>query len=336
MLTEDLAERLRQLSGRMSATSGPMPKRGDDIFTAGDDYPRSFAQFQGQVPLVTHLRTSIRSALERGKRLDHVLIASGTSGAGKTALMKLIAAEMGVGILELSGKVAADDAKVALRNCRDNDVLALDEVHRLVQGGKAHAEWLLHLLQDGVIMSASGAEKMPDVTVVAATTDAGMLPVTILNRFAIRPVLTPYSLDEASAIASSLATRSGVTLEPAVATAIAKAAGGSARDMRAIIVAYRDSAYDTWADGQPDLDIALQRVGVTPDGLTVQMRSYLTHLALAEGKASLATIAGAMGEPGPLGECETRLISLGYVNIRPGGRQITKAGLARVQQLIED
>jgi Holliday junction resolvasome RuvABC ATP-dependent DNA helicase subunit len=91
----------------------------------------------------------------------------------------------------------------------DGDVLFLDEIHMLVAGGKAGAEWLLPLLQNGVLITAKGAEEVPRVTILGATTDVQKLPERFISRFKHRPLLVPDTDEEGTEIALIRASRSG-------------------------------------------------------------------------------------------------------------------------------
>lgn len=338
MIHPRIQERLR-VAGMAVAVEGPTPKRGEEIFGDGP-YPRNWDQFVGQSTAVRHLKAVIASARARGTRLDHVLLASGMGGVGKSSLARLIAYLCGVGFMELSGPVTVDEARSALRGMQDGDILFLDEIHQLVSGGKGRAEWLLHLLQDGRLLTASGAEPMPDVTIIGATTDSQRLPTTILGRFRIRPVLEAYTDDEALQIIQGMAVKLefGTDLFPMppndTLSAIATAANNAPRDMTAVLVAYRDTYYD----GEPgfDLNTALAWAGVSSDGLNRIAQDYLLVLVSCEGKASIATIAGMLGEPGPLGHTENLLSQRGYVTIESGGRRLTVDGVRRAGKLLQE
>lgn len=311
---------------------GPQPSYGEAIF--GKDYPRSWDEFVGQATARTHLQAVIRSAKERGARLDHVLLSAGAGGIGKSSLARLIAAEMGVGLLELSGPVKVDDARKALMNMQPGDILFYDEFHQAVTGGKGNSEWLLHLLQDGRLLTAEGPVRVPDVTVVAATTDAGKLPATILGRFKVRPMLAGYTEPEAVQILTGMARRLGLEDLNDDALALTRASSRAPREMGALLVAYRDSRYAT-PDGAHSVPLALEWVGVTHDGLTSVAQSYLVTLMVLRGGASLSVLAGAMNEPGPLDRTENLLISSGLIAIDSTGRKLTPAGRARAQELRE-
>lgn len=185
------------------------PRRGDDIFGDGP-YPRAFHDFVGQDLAKQQLITAINSARIRQQRMDHTLLASGTPGIGKTSLAKLCAASLGsVGYVELSGTVTEKDARAALHSMQDNDVLCIDEIHRLVANGKKNAEWLLHLLQYGVLMTAHGAEQVAKVTVIATTTEAQKLPAELLDQFMVKAQLVPYTAQQATEIAKRSASKMG-------------------------------------------------------------------------------------------------------------------------------
>ena len=101
----------------------------------------------------------------------------------------LIAGELGTGLRVVSGKMTVNEARIVLVGMNDHDALFIDELHRLVSGGKAGAEWLLHLLSDGVVMGCIGPEAQPKATVIGATTDVGRLPETMCRAFPLRPAL---------------------------------------------------------------------------------------------------------------------------------------------------
>lgn len=333
--------RARVQAKRLAVEAGNASARrvGDAVFVG--DYPKTWDGYVGQASVKAQLIATCRSARVRGKRLPHTLLASAQAGVGKTSIARLLAGEMGVGFAEVSGVVAVDEARKILRDLQDGDILFYDEIHQAVQGGKGKAEWLLHLLQDGVLVTALGREPMPDITVVAATTDAQRLPRTILGRFEVRPTLEVPSDDDSQAIALTLSERMGFGgehLKPLsldLAMAVARAGDASPREMRAILVALRDHTIGTDAD-EYDLPTALAWAGYTYDGLTKQACDYLLALVLAEGKAGLSTLAGILGEPGPLDHTEALLQRRGYMEIEANGRRLTEAGQQRAFELVEE
>lgn len=314
----------------------PSPLVGDAIFE-GTDYPRTWDGFVGQERAVAQLRAACFSARYRQQRMDHCLIASGIAGIGKTALAKLIAADLGTGLVEISGKVTVDDVRPILQGMQDNDVLFFDEIHQAVSGGAAKAEWLLQLLQDGALVTKSGVELLPKITVIAATTDVQKLPTTIIGRFPIKPVLQPYTAAQAEQIAHTVAKKLGFgDLVPYYddLSTIAVASNGNPRDMRALLIALRDSylAYQAY-----DLDLALDWVGVTKDGLTRVAQDYLiVLLTMFEGRGGEKSIGSALNEPGPLRHTEQLLVQAGYITITPSGREMTEDGVTRTVALLAE
>ncbi len=350
MLSQEQTDRFRQrfaeavTQGLAMGSNVPAPRRGDAIFVGSG--PRTWDEYVGQARAKGQLRACIASATARDTRLDHILIAAGGYGAGKTTLARLIAAEMGVGLVELSGKISVEQARPILRAMQPKDILFIDEIHLMVSGGKSGAEWLLHLLEDGRILTGAGAEPMPDITVVAATTDAGKLPETILSRFSTRPVLDALTLGEASTIAAGMAERLGFgqgipALSPTTAVRVAEAANHNGRDMRALLCTLRDASYGGMADvddaGDHDLTHALEWAGLSYDGLSQQAQDYLTVMLMDfDGKAGERTIAAALGEPGPLRHVEKMLLQKGLIQITPNGRALTERGTDRTGKLLEE
>ncbi len=121
---------------------------------ADGDYPTSWTGFIGQQRAKDQIRLAAQSAKARKQPMDHILIASGTPGIGKTSLGLLAARTMGRKVLVVTGPVPATRAYGLLAKLDDRDVLFIDEAHKLVEGGKKHAEWLLHYLQDGILLGA--------------------------------------------------------------------------------------------------------------------------------------------------------------------------------------
>lgn len=314
----------------------PSPLVGEAIF-AGTDYPRTWPEFIGQRRATAQLRAACYSARFRRQRMDHVLIASGIAGIGKTALAMLCAADLGTGLIEISGPVEIDDAIPILQAMCDNDVLFWDEIHQAVAGNSAKAGWLVHLLQDGHFVTQAGVEPLPKVTIIAATTDLQRLPTTIIGRFPVKPVLEPYTKVQAEEIAHSVAVKLGFgKLVPYYddLSVVATASNGNPRDMRALLIALRDVylAYQHF-----DLARALDWVGVTRDGLTRLALDYLiTLLSMFEGKGDEKSIASALNEPGSLRHTEQLLVQAGYITITPSGREMTKDGVTRTVALLTE
>lgn len=319
---------------------GPQVKRGAEILEG--PYPQTFTDFIGQEKARLQILAAITSAARRDAPMDHMLLASGSPGIGKTALSRLTASMLGTGFVELGGSVGDRDVVKAIRTMQDGDCLFLDEVHRLVSRGKARAEWLLTLLQDGVIQLPTGVVTAPKITVIAATTDAQKLPETILDRFPIKPVLEPYSDEEAVQIARISAQRLGfgdLLPLPVVdqwLSQVAKACDNNPRRMGQLLTSVRDVALtNDCADlGEAGYDIAtaLDWNGLTTDGLTASDQDYLLALFSYGGTAGLPSIKAMLGED-QVGHTEKHLIQRGYVKVTPRGRELTDYGLERTHAL---
>lgn len=319
---------------------GPKVKRGAEILEG--PYPKSFTDFIGQEKARMQLLAAITSSAKRNEPMSHALLASGTPGIGKTTLGRLTASVLQTGFVELGGLVTDKDAVMALKAMKDGDVLFLDEVHRLVSRGKAKAEWLLTLLQDGTIHTPTGVVQAPRITVIAATTDAQKLPETILDRFPIKPVLDPYSDDEATKIALLTAERLGfgdvvpLPADTGWLTGVAKACDNNPRRMGDLLESVRDVALSTdCANLLPNgysLDIALDWNGLTPDGLTTTAQHYLLGLFGYGGRAGLPSIKALLNEE-QVGHTEKLLIQKGLIQVTPQGRELTPIGIDRALEL---
>lgn len=330
---------------RAAASKRVQPKRGEEIF-AGTDYPPDWESFVGQEMAVTQLKAAVRSAAIRNTNLNHILLASGLHGIGKTTLAKLIAFHAGVGLVEVSGKISVDEIRPVLKTMEDGDILFIDEIHQLVQGGKGGAEWLLHLLQDGVLMTARGAEQMPKVTVVAATTDEQKLPQTILSRFFCKPILEEYNETEAALIARGMCVRMGFdgvllpTPNRGTLHALARASNNSPREMKGLISVVLDAALGGLcrytADGAYDLAVPLKMVGLTFDGLNRLAQEYLLALYGFEGRAGSDSLMKALKQTVVPKHTEELLTARNYVVVRSRGRELTDLGYERTIALLEE
>lgn len=323
---------LDALLGPVDAVTTAEPKRGEQIFD-GVDYPREWDGFIGQERAKEHLRVVCGSARARGVRLEHTLLASGLHGIGKTTLATLTAYHAGAGFLQTTGPLTASDARTMLRSMKDRDILFIDEAHLLVAGNKNKADWLLPYMTEGVLYTDRGAEKMPDVTILAATTDVGKLPATLISRFMVQPAIVPYTDDEGTQIVANLAKRMKVDLdEDGAAGAIAVAADNNPRSMRQILTGVRDLSY-AYPDSHPNLAKAFEWAGVSADGLSQVARDILVLLLLANDHTmSLDSVRAKLGEPGPIAHHEQQLLRRHFVDVTPRGRKLTDAGITRAHQ----
>ena len=304
------------------------------------NYPTAWSEFVGQEKAKKQLQLAIKSARKRKAPLDHVLLASGHPGIGKTALALLIARELGGQVRTVSGPIDTGAALMMLVDLEDRDTLFIDEAHRLVEGGKGKSEWLLNYLQDGVVLTPFGAEKVAQVTVVAATTDAGKLPEPLLSRFPLRPPLTGYSEQEAAKIAAVLARKIMVDL-PAPSSRncldLARAGNNNPRGIRRLLITLRDVAIvdsRVWDGKHYDITDVLTYQGITQDGLDETAQKYLKVLAFElNTRAGERAIRDRLNEPGGLRATEQILMEKGLIGRTTGGRMLTGAGIRRAKEL---
>jgi len=304
------------------------PKRGEAIFE-GTDYPRTWAGFVGQGRAKEQLMIQVGSAKARGVRLEHTLLASGIAGVGKTTLATLFAFSAGVGFVQTTGPLSMLDARDLMLGMSDRDVLFIDEIHLLVAGNKNRADWILPFLTEGKLYTDRGAEDMPDITVVGATTDVGKLPATLISRFMVQPAIVPYASDEAGQIAANLAGRMDIKLPRSATAPIAQAADHNPRVMRMILTAVRDLGY-AYPDTHPNLEKAFEWSGVSRDGLSQVARDVLVLLLSSKDyTASIDSVRAHLSEPGPIKHHEQMLLQRQLVTITGRGRKLTDLGVTR-------
>lgn len=324
------------MKGGGKVEAGFTVKHGAEILEG--PYPKRFADFVGQTTARTQILAAVKSAAVRKQPMDHMLLASGQPGIGKTALGRLAAECRDVGFLELGGKVREQDAAAALKVMNDGDVMFIDEIHRL---GKAGSEWLLTLMQDGTLQSRTGVVTAPRITIIAATTEAQKLPRPLLERFPLKPILEAYTLAEAVEISKLTATRlefGGILPMPANDTwleGVATACDNNPRRMGMLLTAVRDYAlaYDNanlTEDGY-DITTALEWSGLSRDGIDSLGQQYLVAL-LVSGTTGIKTLQGMLSEE-RLEHTEADLVRKNYVAVTGRGRELTEYGRERARAL---
>lgn len=300
--------------------------------------PQKLDHFIGQKALRENLIVFISAARKRGEAMDHTLF-HGPPGLGKTTLAQIIAKELGVGFRATSGPVIAKSGDLAaiLTNLEENDVLFIDEIHRL----HPTVEEILYPAMedfklDVMIGEGPGARSiqldLPPFTLVGATTRSGLLSHPLRDRFGIPLRLEFYTDQELCTIVKRLADLKKMNVTDDGAMEIAKRSRGTPRIAGRLTRRVRDFAD---ADNVKEIkaqhvDQALQRMDVDVNGLDTMDRRYMSCLAenYKGGPAGVETLAAALSEQKDSLEdvIEPYLIQQGFIQRTPRGRVLTPKG----------
>ena len=306
--------------------------KNEDIDVENSLRPKSLDDYLGQEKAKEQLKIFIEAAKSRNEQLDHVIL-YGPPGLGKTTLASIIANEMSVNLRITSGPAIerAGDLAAILTNLNENDVLFIDEIHRI---NRSVEEVLYSAMEDfclDIIIGKGPSARsirldLPKFTLIGATTRAGMLTNPLRDRFGVICKLDYYTVDELAKIEVRSSEILGAEIQIGGATEIARRSRGTPRIANRLLKRVRDYA-QVRADGNITDDVAnkaLELLGVDSLGLDyVDEKLLMTIIQkFRGGPVGLDTLAASIGEDRNTIEdvYEPYLLQLGFINRGTRGR----------------
>ena len=308
----------------------------------GLQYPTKWSEFIGQHRVVAELKLAAQYSRKSKRKtpIKPMLFAHTEHGIGKTTLAALLAYEAGVRVFWLQDEVSLPAARRTIAQMREHDVLFIDEIHQSAKG----ADWLLPVLENGVLVTKFGIESIPRITIVAATTEPQKLSAALKSRFR-KPQFTSYTVEEGAKIARLKAKIFFNVEEKPLPNRrnyfeLAQAGNCNPRaitEMVELLCQLVVTDQIKRCGSGYDLRPLWEMSGISPDGLTELDRQYLVtmHTSFNGGPVGIDSMEARLrARKGALVDTETRLQDKGLVEMGGRGRQLTNpAGLARAREL---
>ena len=312
--------------------------------------PASLSEMVGQPKLKPLLRRLIDNALASGTPLAHVLLV-GASGTGKSTTALVIARELGRRVFLLKAPVDMGTLLALQESSQPYDCVFVDEIHMMASGDRrgrtesCDPENFFLLLEDGVLMTRGGARIFPPVTWIGATTDVGLLPEPLANRFPLQPRLEAYTVADMEHLAMLNAQALDASIQADAAKLMASASRCNPRQLNSYMkmaVALGGVSITCTTAREVVVDLS----STTLDGLDASMQAMLRYLykhgrrqtkdgvVYQASAGALATAAGHGRDVKTVYAKEAYLIEQGLLSVQPRGRTLTDAGVERARELV--
>lgn len=298
--------------------------------------PTSFDEYIGQRAAIREIDVRIRAARAYGKPLVHILLV-GPAGSGKTSLAQIIGVELGEETEVLSCPV---NLKVLARTIRTHSgLLVLDEIHRFARSGLESLLTLLEPPTEGRLpyLGMPNGERVEAewLSVIGTTTERQKIIKPLWDRFDSKPNFTPYTQDDLCYIVAGMAVKQGLDLDDAGLNLFARAALGTPRVARQLVVAYHSMITVAEDEGEPRPEPveALSLLQLEEDGLSVDHIKYMETLDLLGGTKGLGLISKLLQlDESIVEELELLLLERGYLQFTNQGRELLTPAYTRLKE----